>query len=87
MRLVTWRVTADSDGLRIRIAHRVHTLPWGDVTTVVTSSAVALTTKARSTSPAGDVTIDYAGLRRNTCIAAEINAMIQQPGLRPRPAP
>ncbi|MFD3453786.1 PH domain-containing protein [Streptomyces sp. NPDC058691] len=89
--LIMWRITADADGLRLRRHLRTRHVPWAEVTRVVTTPSGDMA--FRRANGLDDIRWDGVtipswerALRRPspaTRAAAELTAMIRDPGLRP----
>ena len=88
---LVWRITADASGLRIRRVGRSRYLPWEDIERVVYGDGGYLT--VRTCKGSADVKLGSVGFpqaerafgvrNRAARAAAEINAMVRDPGLRP----
>jgi hypothetical protein len=88
---LTWRITADAAGLRIRRYGRSRQLPWADVTRAVYADGGHLIVRTRS--GLDDINLGSVGFppaerafgvpARAACAATEITAMVRDPGLRP----
>ncbi|MFC1440129.1 hypothetical protein ABUW04_17895 [Streptacidiphilus sp. N1-10] len=91
LQVISWRITADAFGLRIRRMWHGHRVPWADVTGVVFTGKNELTISCRT--GIDDVRVGRVAvprldrlLRRPTVgerAAVEISAMVLEPGLRP----
>jgi hypothetical protein len=88
---LTWRITADAAGLRIRRYGRSRQVPWEDVTRAVYADGGHLIVRTRS--GLNDINLGSVGFpqaerafgvpARAARAAAEITAMVRDPGLRP----
>lgn len=91
LRMMTWRITADSAGLHVRGLGRTRHLPWADVTHAVYTPGSELVVRCRT--GVDDTRVGIVGfpplerlLRRPgraEHAAAEITAMVREPILRP----
>jgi hypothetical protein len=94
-RMMTWRITADDTGLHARGLLRTNDLPWSDVSAVVYTPQGELT--IRCLPGVEDLRVGGLGFPllegrlgrpgRAAGAAAEITAMLREPGLRPKPLP
>lgn len=80
---LTWRVTADAAGLRVRSGRRTCTLAWEEVAVAVPGPGTSLRIRRTGRCPGKDVLVRSTGLRRPSRVAAEITAMARCPELRP----
>ncbi|MDX2707408.1 hypothetical protein PV350_31850 [Streptomyces sp. PA03-6a] len=89
--MITWRITADATGLRVRRHLRTRLVPWAEVTRVVRTSDGELI--VRRVAGLDDLRLGavavpgWERVRRRpsaaTRAAAELTAMVRDPGLRP----
>ncbi|MEU6656662.1 hypothetical protein ABZ904_46985 [Streptomyces sp. NPDC046900] len=92
LRMMIWRITADSNGLHVRGLWRTAHLPWADVIRAVYSPEGELIVRCRT--EVDDVPVGSVGFPplerrlhrpgRAECAAAEITVMVREPGLRPK---
>jgi hypothetical protein len=88
---LTWRITADAAGLRVRRYGRSRQLPWAAVTRAVYTDGGYLIVRTRS--GLDDINLGSVGFpqaerafgvpARGARAATEITAMVRDPGLRP----
>ncbi|WP_329138683.1 hypothetical protein OG552_31360 [Streptomyces sp. NBC_01476] len=81
VRSLRWRITAVPQGLRVRLWGRTGTLPWESLHSVVAERGGSLVIIGSQTEVM--ITIRFAGPFASERIAAEIDAMIADPTLRP----
>ncbi|WP_433890460.1 PH domain-containing protein [Streptomyces sp. CA-111067] len=81
LRMTWWGVTATPEGLRVRNGRTVRFLPWADVTGAAAVNGGNLTIIGAE--PEQTTVIEWAGFRPPTRAAAEITALVTDPGLRP----
>ncbi|MEN1887933.1 hypothetical protein [Streptomyces mirabilis] len=92
LRMMIWRITADSKGLHVRGLWRTAHLPWADVIGAVYTPEGELIVRCRTNvddTPVGSVGFPPLERRlrrpgRAERAAAEITAMVREPGLRPK---
>ncbi|MFI6493422.1 hypothetical protein [Streptomyces sp. NPDC050564] len=92
LRMMIWRITADSNGLHVRGLWRTAHLPWTDVIRAVYTPEGELIVRCRTDvddAPVGSVGFPPLERRlrrpgRAERAAAEITAMVREPGLRPK---
>jgi hypothetical protein len=82
VRSLRWRITAVPQGLRVRLWGKTGTLQWESVHSVVARRGGSLVIIGSQTEVM--ITIRFAGPFASERIAAEIDAMIADPTLRPR---
>jgi hypothetical protein len=80
-RMLWWGVTATPEGLRVRNGRKVRVLPWADVTGAAAVNGGNLTIIGAR--PEQTTVIEWAGFRPPRRTAAEITALVTDPGLRP----
>ncbi|WUH88783.1 hypothetical protein OG900_38310 [Streptomyces sp. NBC_00433] len=81
LRSLRWRITAVPQGLRVRLWGTTSLLQWDSLHSVVSARGGVLAVIGRHTDVV--VTIRFAGPFAAKRIAAEIDAMIADPALRP----
>jgi hypothetical protein len=81
LRMLLWGVTATPEGLRVRNGRKVSFLPWADVTGAAAVNGGNLTIIGAE--PGQTTVIEWAGFRPPRRTAAEITALVTDPGLRP----
>lgn len=92
LRMMIWRITADSNGLHVRAPWRTAHIPWADVIGAVYTPEGELIIRCRTDiddAPVGSVGFPPLERRlrrpgRAERAAAEITAMVREPGLRPK---
>lgn len=82
-RTVTFRATADADGLRVRSGRRTLFLPWSDIAGATVGPGTMMRIRLVDRCPRKDVLVSWSGLRPPKRAAAELDAMVHDPSLRP----
>lgn len=82
-RTLSFRATADPEGLRVRSGRRTIRLPWGDIAGAEPGPGVTMRIRLTAGCGKKPVTVPWSGVRPPKRAAAEIDAMVRDPSLRP----